>query len=56
MPQTALLDPASIIQHVYVEEDCRDLPLTRNILANLPGRDARIIPSRSGPDLSVAKH
>jgi spore photoproduct lyase len=54
MPHTAHLDPASIIQHVYVEDDCRDLPLTNSILANLPGREVRIIAPRSGPDLSAA--
>jgi len=51
MPHTAPLDPASIIQHVHVENDCRDLPLTATILANLPGREVRIIPPRSGLDL-----
>jgi len=54
MPHTSSPDPTTIIQHVYVEDDCRDLPLTRNILANLPGRDVRIIPSRTGPDFSAA--
>jgi len=54
MPHTAPLDPAGIIQHVYVEDDCRDLPLTKNILANLPDREVRIIAPRSGPDLSAA--
>jgi spore photoproduct lyase len=54
MPHTPLFDPASIIQHVSVEDDCRDLPLTRNILANLPGREVRVIPARSGPDLLTA--
>jgi len=54
MPHTALLDPASIIQHVYVEDDCRDLPLTKSILANLPGREVRIIAPRSSPDLAAA--
>lgn len=53
MPHTAHLDPASIIQHVYVEDDCRNLPLTKNILANLPGRNIRFIPTRSIPDLSI---
>ena len=56
MPHTAHLDPASIIQHVYVEEDCRDLPLVKNILVNLPGRDVRIIAPRSGSNFSAAKH
>jgi spore photoproduct lyase len=56
MPHTVQFDPANIIQHVYVEDDCQDLPLTQNILANLPGRDVRIIPARSGPDLSGASH
>ena len=50
MHHTAHPDPSGIIRHIYVEEDCRDLPLTGNILANLPGRDVRIIPPRSGPD------
>ncbi|MHB8989776.1 MAG: SPL family radical SAM protein, partial [Desulfobulbia bacterium] len=54
MPHTASLDPASIIQHVYVENDCQDLPLTATILANLPGREVRIIPPRSGLDLFAA--
>jgi spore photoproduct lyase len=54
MPHIPHFDPTSIIQHVHVEEDCRDLPLTRNILANLPGRKVRIIPSRSGLDFSAA--
>ncbi len=54
MPHTASLDPASIIQHVYVENDCRDLPLTATILANLPGREVRIIPPRSGLDFFAA--
>ncbi|MDG4476137.1 SPL family radical SAM protein [Thiovibrio frasassiensis] len=54
MPHTAKFNPADIIQHLYVEDDCRDLPLTKNILANLPGRTVRVIPPRSGPDLSPA--
>jgi len=54
MPHTPLLDPAGIIQHVYVEDDCRDLPLTTHILANLPGREVRVIPTRSGPDILAA--
>ena len=54
MPHIASLDPASIIQHVYVENDCRDLPLTATILANLPDREVRIIPPRSGLDLFAA--
>jgi spore photoproduct lyase len=54
MPHTAPSDPASIIQHVYVEDDCRNLPLTRTILANLPGRKVQIIAPRSGPELSAA--
>lgn len=54
MPQNTRLDPTGIIQHVYVEDDCQDLPLTRNILANLPGREVRITPARSGSDLSGA--
>ena len=50
MPNINHLDPAGIIQHIYVENDCRDLPLTRNILTNLPGREIRIIvqPERIG--------
>ena len=55
MPHISPLDPAAIIQHVYVEDDCRDFPLTRDILAKLPGREVRIIPPRTGPGFSVEK-
>ena len=32
-PNTGYRDPAQLLTHLYVEEDCQDLPFTQDLLA-----------------------
>jgi len=50
MPHTASNDPAAIIQHISIEEDCLDYPLTKQIVSRLPGRKVQVVPARAVPE------
>lgn len=49
-------DPAKIIRHLYIEEGCRKLPLTKQIIARLPKAVVQIIPDRSSPDIQAGPY
>jgi spore photoproduct lyase len=49
-------DPARHIRKIFLEESCRDLSCTRQILARAPHLPVEIIPDRAGPRLDAGPY